>query len=491
MPCLWRFLRYGSALIQSRMRTTKIVATLGPATDDPDRLRKLFEAGVDVFRLNASHGSHEDHARRIKNVRALEVELGRHTGILLDLQGPKIRLGTFKDGGCVLQDGARFSITTQPVEGDCQIASTTYADLARDVKTGDPILVADGTVVLRVISSDGITAHCEVVNGGPISDRKGINLPGVAVSTPSLSKKDIADAHFGVEQGVDFFALSFVRQAKDVLRLRHLLEGLDAVQPIIAKIEKPEGYLNLEAILEESDGVMVARGDLGVEMALEKVPAIQKHIIERARLKGKFVITATQMLESMVESPVPTRAEVSDVANAIYDGTSAVMLSAETSAGKFPIEAVKVMARIALETNHALRQSGYSVTPLPEQPTTPQIIADAAFRAAQCAGVVALAVGTTTGTTARLLARYQPPVPIYAFTSNETVVRQLSIIYGVSGVIMPQYNSTDDMLSSMELILVASGRVKPGDGVVFVAGQPVNQRGSTNMIKLHQITART
>lgn len=489
MPRLWRVLRYSSAPIQSLMRTTKIVATLGPASDDPDRLRKLFEAGVDVFRLNASHGTQEDHARRIRNVRLLEAELGRHTGILLDLQGPKIRLGTFKDGGCVLQDGARFNITTQAIEGTCEVASTTYADLARDVKPGDPILVADGAVVLRVLSSDGIKVLCEVVNGGPVSDRKGINLPGVAISTPSLSKKDIADAHFGVEQGVDFFALSFVRQAKDVLRLRHLLEGLDAGQPIIAKIEKPEGYLNLEAILEESDGVMVARGDLGVEMALEKVPAIQKRIIERARLKGKFVITATQMLESMVESPVPTRAEVSDVANAIYDGTSAVMLSAETSTGKFPVEAVKVMARIALETNHALRKTGYSVIPMPEEPTIPQVIADAAFRAAQCAGVVAVAVGTSTGATAHLLARYQPPVPIYAFTSSETVARQLSVLYGVSGVVVPQYHSTDDMLSGMELILVASGRAKPGENVVFVAGQPVNQRGSTNMIKLHHITA--
>ncbi len=445
---------------------------------------------MDVFRLNASHGTHEDHARRIKNVRALELELGRHTGILLDLQGPKIRLGTFKEGKCVLQDGAHFSITTQAVEGSCEIASTTYVDLARDVKPGDPILVADGTVILKVLSTDGVTAVCEVVHGGPISDRKGINLPGVAISTPSLSKKDIADAHFGVKQGVDFFALSFVRQAKDILRLRHLLEEVDATQPIIAKIEKPEGYQNLEAILEESDGVMVARGDLGVEMALEKVPAIQKHIIERARLKGKFVITATQMLESMVENPVPTRAEVSDVANAIYDGTSAVMLSAETSAGKFPIEAVKVMARIALETNHSLRQSGYNDTPMPDTPSTPEIIADAAFRAAQCAGVVALAVGTSSGATPRLLARYQPPVPIYAFASSETIARQMSIVYGVTGIVMPEYNSTDDMLSSMELILVATGRVKPGDGVVFVAGQPVNQRGSTNMIKLHHITAK-
>ncbi len=470
------------------MRTTKIVATLGPSTDNPEILRRLFEAGVDVFRLNASHGTQDDHARRIGNVRELEKELGRHVGVLLDLQGPKIRLGTFTAGSVTLENGQRFSITTQPLEGSDQIASTTYPDLARDVKPGDPILLADGSVELRVLSTDGITAKCEVVNGGRVSDRKGINLPGVTISTPSLSKKDINDAHFGVSQEVDFFALSFVRQAKDVLRLRHLLEEVDATQPIIAKIEKPEGYQNLDAILEESDGVMVARGDLGVEMALEKVPAIQKDIIHRARRCGRFVITATQMLESMIESPVPTRAEVSDIANAIYDGTSAVMLSAETSAGKYPIESVRMMARIAHETDCAFRTSGFSETLMPAGCTTPEIIADAAYQAARSAGVSALVVGTTSGATARLVARYRPPVPIYAFTSNVSVVRQLSAIYGVTPILAPSLASTDDMLHNMERTLLESGLVKAGDQVIFVAGQPVNQRGTTNMLKLHRVT---
>jgi pyruvate kinase len=469
------------------MRSTKIVATLGPSTDAPEILRKLFEAGVDVFRLNASHGTQDDHSRRVRSVRELEAELGRQVGILLDLQGPKIRLGTFKSGGVTLEDGRIFSITTQLLDGTEDIASTTYADLARDVKPGDPILVADGTVELRVLASDGVTAKCEVVHGGPVSDRKGINLPGVAISTPSLSKKDISDAHFGVQQQVDFFALSFVRQGKDVLRLRHLLEEQDATQPIIAKIEKPEGYQNLDDILEESDGVMVARGDLGVEMALEKVPAIQKDIIHRARRRGRFVVTATQMLESMVENAVPTRAEVSDIANAIYDGTSAVMLSAETSAGKYPIESARVMARIANETDTALRASGFNEIAMPAGCSIPEIIADAAYRAARSAGVSALVVGTTSGSTARLVARYRPLVPIYAFTTNTNVARQLSAIYGVNAILAPAFASTDEMLHNMERTLLETRRVKPGDHVIFVAGQPVNQRGSTNMLKLHRV----
>ncbi|HSU31597.1 MAG TPA: pyruvate kinase [Bryobacteraceae bacterium] len=469
------------------MRATKIVATLGPSTDSEDILRKLFEAGVDVFRLNASHGTQDDHARRIKAVRELSTELKRHVGILLDLQGPKIRLGTFKNGPYRLEDGATFTITTEPVEGTAEIASTTYTELARDVKPGDAVLLADGTVRLRVVSTDGIAARCVVVNGGLISDRKGINLPGVAISTPSLSKKDIADAHFGVQQEVDFFALSFVRQARDVLRLRHLLEDVDAKQPIIAKIEKPEGWQNLDSILEECDGLMVARGDLGVEMAIEKVPAMQKAMIERARRRGKFVITATQMLESMIENPVPTRAEVSDIANAIHDGTSAIMLSAETSAGRHPVESVCVMDRIACETEESLKKKGYPEVSLPDEATVPQIIAQVAYQAARSADVIALAVGTFSGASARLLARYRPPVPIYAFTATETVARQLSVVYGVDPIISPAYHSTDDLLAQMEQALVKTGRATPGDAIVFVAGQPVNQIGSTNMLKLHRI----
>jgi pyruvate kinase len=470
------------------MRATKIVATLGPATDSEDVIRKLFESGVDVFRLNASHGTQEDHGRRIDWVRAFSREFNVQPGILLDLQGPKIRLGTFKNGPCYLAEKAVFTITTEPVEGDEAKASTTYPEFARDVKPGDPVLLADGSVVLRVLESNGVAARCEVVTGGYVSDRKGINLPGVQISTPSLSKKDIADAHFGVEKGVDFFALSFVRQARDVLRLRHLLEEVDARQPIIAKIEKPEGWQNLDSILDECEGVMVARGDLGVEMAIERVPAIQKSIIERARARGRFVITATQMLESMVENAMPTRAEVSDVANAIYDGTSAIMLSAETSAGKYPVESVKVMARIACETEHSLNRRGFEKLRAQEEMATPEIIADAAFQCARSASVSALAVGTTSGASARLLARYRPPVPIYAFTSHEAVARQLSIAYGVDPIVCPSMESTDQMLNMMERVLVESERVRPGDNIVFVAGQPVGLRGSTNMLKLHRVS---
>jgi len=471
------------------MRATKIVATLGPSTDSDAVMRSLFEAGVDVFRLNASHGSQDDHARRIKKVRELSGEFKTYPGILLDLQGPKIRLGTFKDGPQLLKNDSIFTITTEAMQGTAEMASTSYPDFARDVKPGDSVLLADGALRLQVLETNGVAARCRVVSGGMISDRKGINLPGVQVSTPSLSKKDVADAHFGVEHGVDFLALSFVRQARDVLRLRHLLEEVDAKQPIIAKIEKPEGWQNLDSILDECDGVMVARGDLGVEMALEKVPAIQKTIIQKARIRGRFVITATQMLESMIESPLPTRAEVSDVANAIHDGTSAIMLSAETSAGKHPIEAVKMMARIACETETSIQQQGFQVAweSSPDR-AMPEIIADAAYHCARTAGVVALAVGTTSGSSARLLARYRPPVPIYAFTSSESVARQLSIIYGVQAIITSDMTSTDQMLSEMERSLVASGRVKPGDNIVFVAGQPVGLRGSTNMLKLHRVS---
>ncbi len=469
------------------MRATKIVATLGPSTDSESVLRKLFEAGVDVFRLNASHGSQEDHARRIHAVRRLEAEFKLHSGILLDLQGPKIRLGTFKDGPQFLQNGAIFTITTEPVEGTGEIASTNYSEFARDVKAGDPVLLADGSVQLKVVQTDGVAARCEVVSGGVISDRKGINLPGVNVSTPSLSKKDISDAHFGVEQGVDFFALSFVRQARDVLRLRHLLEEVDARQPIIAKIEKPEGWQNLDSIIDECEGVMVARGDLGVEMAIERVPAIQKAIIEKARTRGRFVITATQMLESMIENPLPTRAEVSDIANAIHDGTSAVMLSAETSSGKHPVEAVRVMARIACETEISLHTRGFLEPHGKQERSIPETIADAAYHCARSAGVTALAVGTTSGSSARLLARYRPPVPIFAFTSSELVARQLSVVYGVHPILSPVMESTDQMLHQMERVLTETGRVRPGDNIVLVAGQPVGLRGSTNMLTLHRI----
>ncbi len=466
------------------MPNTKIVATLGPSTDAPGILQILV-AVVDIFRLNASHGTHEEHAARIQAVRAAARDAGKLSGILLDLQGPKIRLGRFEEKEVVLPDGADFTITTETVMGNRDIASTGYASFARDVKPGDRILLADGAVELRAIASDDVAVRTKVVNGGRIGDHKGINLPGVKVSIPSLTEKDLQDLHFGLTAGVDLVALSFVRGAADVEQLRARLGGRPVA--IVAKIEKPEGYENIEPILDATDGVMVARGDLGVETSLEKVPRIQKSIIRRARRKSRFVITATQMLESMIEHPTPTRAEVSDVANAIYDGTDAVMLSAETSVGKHPCEAVRMMDRIAAEAEDSIRKKGYLEPPHPPRPTDPEILADAAYRAARESSAAAIVVFTSTGSSARLVSRYRPPVPIYAVTPHDTAARQLAVNYGVTPVLAPDVSSTDEMLAQMERVLVEGDHIKKGQLVVFVAGQPVGRPGTTNLMKLHRI----
>jgi pyruvate kinase len=464
---------------------TKVVVTLGPATDPPGVVHQLIEAGADVFRLNASHSTQEEHAERIAAVRAASRAAGKHCGILLDLQGPKIRLGKFRDGGCVLEPGASFVITTESIEGDCERASTGYAAFARDVKPGDRILMADGAVELRAVASDGIAVTTEVVAGGAISDNKGINLPGAHVSSPSVTEKDISDLEFGLSHGIDVVALSFVRSAADLRTLRAHLAGRAA--PLVAKIEKPEAWENIESILEQADGVMVARGDLGVELALEKVPRIQKSIIRRARRKGRFVITATQMLESMIERPTPTRAEVSDVANAIYDGTDAVMLSAETSIGRYPVEAVKFMTRISAETEAALRTRGFQDPPHAPEPTNAEIVADAACHAARDAQAAAIVVFTASGSSARLVSRYRPPVAIYAMTPSVETARQLSVNFGVTPLLAPDVASTDEMLSQMDRMLVEGRYLEHGRQVVFVAGQPIGRPGTTNLMKLHRL----
>jgi pyruvate kinase len=471
------------------MPNTKIVATLGPATDTPGVLCQLLAAGADVFRLNASHGTHEEHAARIESVRAAAgpraSSTRAHPAILLDLQGPKIRLGRFEGGSCTLQAGAAFTITTEAVMGNCEIACTGYGNFARDVKPGDRILLADGAVELRAVAGDEMAVRTEVLCGGTIGDHKGINLPGVAVSIPSLTEKDLLDLHFGLTAGVDLVALSFVRKAAEVEQLRARLGGRPVA--IVAKIEKPEAWDDIDAILSVTDGVMVARGDLGVEMALEKVPRIQKSIIRRARRKGRFVITATQMLESMVERPSPTRAEVSDVANAIYDGTDAVMLSAETSAGKYPVEAVRYMARIAAESEASLRSKGYQEPPHSPQPLDPEVLADAAYHAARDSGAAAIVVFTSTGSSARLVSRYRPPVGVFAITPHDTTARQLSVNYGVTPVLAPDVSSTDEMLSQMDRVMVEGGYLEKGQLVVFLAGQPVGRPGTTNLMKLHRV----
>lgn len=471
------------------LRNTKIVATLGPSSQGPDMIRRLVDAGVDVFRLNASHGNAEDRVERIRQVRAVAAELSRHVAILLDLQGPKIRLGRFENGGCHLVEGQPFFLTTDDLVGNASGASTTYADLVKDVKPGDRILLNDGAVELRAQRTDGNRVLCQVVRAGWVGDRKGINLPGVAVSTPALTKKDKFDLLSALEAGIDLVALSFVRRRDDLLRLRHFLEEYDAHLPIVAKIEKPEAWERLDEILEESDGVMVARGDLGVEIALEKVPSIQKSIIERARARGRFVITATQMLESMIESAVPTRAEVSDVANAIYDGTDAVMLSAETSAGKFPVEAVAMMARVVREAEATFEWRRPFQLPTGAGVKHSEVIADAAYRAARTLGAPCIVVFTKTGTSARLIARYRPPIPVVAFTGAPEVARQLQPIYGIHPIVVPDAASTDEMLAVMDRCLLNSGWVETGQTVVFVAGIPIGIPGTTNIMRLQVISA--
>ncbi len=467
------------------MSNTKIVATLGPATDSEPVLRRLLAAGVDVFRLNASHSNQEQLGRMIHMIRQVSEQAGAHTAVLLDLQGPKIRLGRFEGGEAILQPGSEFTITVDPLPGDSHRASTTYRNFARDVHPGARILLADGALELEAIETNGVSVKSRVVRGGRVSDHKGINLPGVSVSSPSLTEKDCADLAFGLAHGVDIVALSFVRTAADVQQLRRTVA--DRPVAVVAKIEKPQGYENIESILAEADGVMVARGDLGVEMALERVPRIQKSIIRRARRSGKFVITATQMLESMIENPNPTRAEVSDVANAIYDGTDAVMLSAETSIGKYPVEAVEFMERIANETERAISARGYQDPPRAPNLTNAEILADAAYHAARDAKVAAIVVFTASGSSARLVSRYRPPVCIYAITPSPTVARQLAVNYGVVPLLAPHVGSTDEMLSQMDRLLMDRGLVRAGESVVFVAGQPIGRAGTTNLMKLHRV----
>jgi pyruvate kinase len=464
---------------------TKIVATLGPATDPPGVLKEMIAAGANVFRLNASHGDQAGHQARIAGVRAAAKDAGVHAGILLDLQGPKIRLGRFENGSCTLEQGATFTITTEPVMGNCERASTGYSKFARDVQAGDRILLCDGMVTVRAIETDGVAVKTEVISGGVIGDNKGINLPGVQVSIPSLTEKDLSDLHFGLNAGVDLIALSFVRTPDDVKQLRDRLGGRPVT--IVAKIEKPQGWENIEPILNVSDGVMVARGDLGVETSLEKVPRIQKSIIRRARRKGRFVITATQMLESMIDRSTPTRAEVSDVANAIYDGSDAVMLSAETSTGKYPVEAVRFMSRIAAETESSMRSKGYQDPPHSADPSNAEILADAAYHAAKESAAAAIVVFTSTGSSARLVSRYRPPVSIFAVTPHDTTARQMAVNYGVIPVLAPDVSSTDEMLTQMDRVLVEGGFLQKGQLVVFLAGQPVGRPGTTNLMKLHRV----
>jgi pyruvate kinase len=468
------------------MRSTKIVATVGPASREPEILRQLLAAGTNVFRINASHGAHDEYAAAIRTIRELAIEQGVDPAVMLDLQGPKIRLGTLEGGEAHLASGSRFAITVNPVVGDRTIASTTYPFFARDVKPGNRVLLADGKVELRALETDGSRVIFEVASGGTIRDQQGINLPGVSISSPSVTEKDRVDLEFGLANGIDLVALSFVRAAEDVRLLRGILDGYNRRIPMIAKIENSSALDNLEAILEDADGVMVARGDLGVEIALPKVPAAQKTIIERARRHGKFVITATQMLESMMENPEPTRAEVSDVANAILDGTDAVMLSGETAVGKFPVEAVRMMAAIAAEAEAFVKSR--SVPDVhPAGTTHKEIVAQAAYQAGLSASVKAIVTFTASGEMPRLIARFRPLVPVFAFCADTALARALSAVYGVHTIPSVDISSLEDMIRICDQTLAGKGWLHPGESVTLVTGSPTGVPGGANLMKLHHV----
>ena len=467
-------------------RRTKIVATVGPASNTPEMLQELVSAGVDVFRLNASHGTRKELAFRIADVRRVSAEQGEIRSILLDLQGPKVRLGCFTKRKVLLKEGSKFQILAAPVVGTESQASTTYPGLCADVHPGDRILLADGTVELVVHSASAECVACEVVRGGYVGDHKGVNLPNVGVRLPALTEKDQADLDCALERGIDLVALSFVRNASDVEGLREQLETKNARIPVIAKIETAEGWRKIDDIVRVSDGVMIARGDLGVELSLENVPHMQKAIIEKCRRFGKFVITATQMLESMTRNPSPTRAEVSDVANAVYDGTDALMLSGETAEGDHPKKAVEVMSEIACVTEGRVLCG--TLTKVDDRdPTQAGIIADAAVLAAQRARVKAIAVFTMTGRSAQLIAKERPTVPIFAFTTKGEIARQLSVWYGIRPMVAPRLFSIDEMLGYMSRALAQSREVGAGQEVLFVAGDEPETPGATNTLKIHRI----
>jgi len=470
-------------------RRTKIVCTLGPATSSRESIEELVLAGMDVARLNLSHGTHEEHRIVYDHLRDVSNATGRAVGILLDLQGPKIRLGEFEGGVAELAENDTFTITTRPDEaphGNAQLASTTYPDLARDVRPGDALLIDDGNIRLEVLDTDGVRVKTRVVEGGPVKDHKGINLPGAIVSAPALSEKDKADLEFGLSLRVDLVALSFVRRPEDVKEAREFMAARGADLPIIVKLEKPEAVAHLRDILEVADGLMVARGDLGVEMPLERVPAIQKQSILLARRMGKPVIVATQMLESMIEHSRPTRAEASDVANAILDGADAVMLSGETSVGEHPIEAVRVMARI-IDATESAAIDALRDRRLPPATTKQEAIAESAVRAAQELSVAAVTVFTQTGVAVRLVAKYRPGPPLLAFTTEPAVRSQLTLVWGVETFVVPMVGHTDEMVQQVERALLDLGRAKEGDLVCVVAGTPPGRRGTTNMLKIHRL----
>ncbi|MGW5334967.1 pyruvate kinase [Streptomyces bauhiniae] len=471
------------------MRRAKIVCTLGPATDSYDQIKALVEAGMDVARFNLSHGTHAEHEARYQRVRQAADETGRSVGILADLQGPKIRLGTFAEGPVLLERDDTFTITVEEgVQGDRHRCGTTYAGLAEDVRPGERVLVDDGRVCLEVTGVDGPRVRTRVVEGGVISDHKGLNLPGVAVSVPALSKKDQDDLRWALRTGFDVVALSFVRSGRDAAEVHRIMAEEGRRLPVIAKVEKPQAVENIEDVVAAFDGLMVARGDLGVELPLEQVPIVQKRAVKLAQRNAKPVIVATQMLDSMIDSARPTRAEASDVANAVLDGADAVMLSAETSVGRYAVETVCTMAKIVAAAEEEMLAKG--LPPLTERNkprTQGGAVARAAAEMGDFLGARFLVAFTQSGDTARRLSRYRSPIPVLAFTPEPATRSQLSLTWGVETFLGPHVDSTDAMVDQVDELLLKYARCKKGDTVVITAGSPPGLTGTTNLVRVHHI----
>ena len=470
------------------MRKTKIICTLGPSTDKDGVLRELIANGMNVARFNFSHGSHEEHKGRLDLLKSLREELGKPVAALLDTKGPEIRLKDFKNGTEMLEAGQTFTLTTRDVEGTKEICSITYKDLPQDVAPGGTIMLDDGLIKLQIQTVNDTDIVCTVLNNGKIKNKKGVNVPGVHLSMPYMSQRDKDDIIFGIEQGFDFIAASFVRTAQDVYEIRNLLNEYDSNIRIIAKIENREGVNNIDSILAAADAVMVARGDLGVEIDFTELPGIQKNIIERSFSFGKPIVTATQMLDSMMVNPRPTRAEISDVANAIYDGTSAIMLSGETAAGAYPVEALKTMSAIAERTE----QEGHYLRGRLMEPNTGKIsvsdaTAHAACLTAKDVNAAAIVTVSESGTTARLLSKYRPQQPIIACVMKEQVQRQLSLSWGITPLMMPLAHSTDELIEMSTALAKENGFLHNGELAVVTAGVPVGISGTTNMIKIHMV----
>ena len=470
------------------MRKTKIICTLGPSTDKDGVLRELIANGMNVARFNFSHGSHEEHKGRLDLLKSLREELGKPVAALLDTKGPEIRLKDFKNGTEMLEAGQTFTLTTRDVEGTKEICSITYKDLPQVVAPGGTIMLDDGLIKLQIQTVNDTDIVCTVLNNGKIKNKKGVNVPGVHLSMPYMSQRDKDDIIFGIEQGFDFIAASFVRTAQDVYEIRNLLNEYDSNIRIIAKIENREGVNNIDSILAAADAVMVARGDLGVEIDFTELPGIQKNIIERSFSFGKPIVTATQMLDSMMVNPRPTRAEISDVANAIYDGTSAIMLSGETAAGAYPVEALKTMSAIAERTeteNHARVE--YLTEATNGKISVSDATAHAACLTAKDVNAAAIVTVSESGTTARLLSKYRPQQPIIACVMKEQVQRQLSLSWGITSLMMPLAHSTDELIEMSTALAKENGFLHNGELAVVTAGVPVGISGTTNMIKIHMV----